>query len=213
MSKQSDSIGDQIYGYIGPFPSLRTVAAAVLIVCRLLWPIFVYQPLGLPGIADAPCKKSPLTYSPAALRYNDDAKQNRPILYYELRLSRWVATISSALSESAEDSCNAPHDNAVVQQYFDTSNVGFLDAGIAALEWVRKNSPSAFASLSSKVGHTSRYLCNAFLLCSLRIMSLNYQHGTANFKRYTRQIARRLRNLIFSLLNSAPGGIVISHFD
>jgi hypothetical protein len=135
LQRSPNPLAENIYGYLGPFCSIQSVAAALLIICRLIWPIFVYHPLGMPGV---PSSSQPsqnfLTYSYASKRFREE---KLPLLYFEVVDAHWVATIY--LSSN------------LIQKTFSIIPLGFIEAGLQALQWLKSQSLEDYNTLIEKV--------------------------------------------------------------
>lgn len=127
---QSQSLKINLYGKVGPFPSPITAAASVLIVCRMIWPIFVYQPVGHPGEAAEQLDYGIDVYGPA----EEELLEVEPLIRFDIVSGCWIVVLGD-------------QQRAV----FDSRRVGFIESGVEALGWLKRKSVSEFKELLSNV--------------------------------------------------------------
>lgn len=128
----------ELYGNVGHYSGSSSVAACVLIVCRMVWPIFVYQPLGHPGVlVESSQLPKGMESKPGLDLYCPAEKEvltTEPLIRFDLASESWIVVITDD-----------------VRSVFDARRVGFIESGIEALKWLRKKSTHEFKRLLSTV--------------------------------------------------------------
>lgn len=149
LTLNSTSVKDALYGSVGVHSSAVTVTAALLIVCRMIWPIFVYQPVGHAGTLTTTERSTSSGLKEYRLPDKEGSVANSdsrtPSILFDFPCQSWIATAGSK-------TCT-----------FDSKRVGLLESAIQALKWLRDTSAVKFERMMKSVS------CGAIVVTGLLI--------------------------------------------